>query len=148
MKVVLNQDVKNIGKKHQVVEVSEGYARNFLLPKKMAVVADNKSVNEANTKVEAIKFKKQTDLEEAKKTKEKIEKTYIEFKHKIGDGGRLFGSVTEKEIAEELNKKHGLDINKKKITLVEPIKNVGSYTAKIKLYEGVVANLKIAVVGM
>lgn len=148
MKVVLNQDIKNIGKKHQIVDVSEGYARNFLLPKKLAVVADNKNVNEANTKAEAIKFKKKTDIEEAEKLKKKIEKSYIEFKHKTGEGGRLFGSVTEKEIAEELNRKHNIQINKKKIVLDGNIKSIGSYTAKVKLYEGVVANLKIAVVGM
>ena len=148
MKVVLIQDVKNIGKKHQIVEVSEGYARNFLLPKKLASIADNKSISEANSKNESIKFKKKTDLEEAEKIKEKIEKIYIEFKHKIGEGGKLFGSVTEKEIAEKLNEKRGIQITKKKITLKEPIKNRGNYTAKIRLYEGVIAELKIVVIGM
>ncbi len=148
MKVVLNQDVKGVGKKLQVVEVSEGYARNFLLPKKFANIADNKSLNEARTKEEANKFKKDTELSKAKMQKEKIEKIYIEFKEKKGANGKLFGSVTEKEIAEKLNEKLGIDINKKKITLDEPIKQVGNYRANIKLYEGVVANLKILVVGM
>ncbi len=148
MKVVLNQDVKGVGKKLQVVEVSEGYARNFLLPKKFANIADNKSLNEARTKEEANKFKKDTELSKAKMQKEKIEKIYIEFKEKKGANGKLFGSVTEKEISEKLNEKLGIDINKKKITLDEPIKQVGNYTANIKLYEGVVANLKILVVGI
>ncbi|MEG2348143.1 MAG: 50S ribosomal protein L9 [Clostridia bacterium] len=148
MKVVLNQDVKGIGKIHQIVQVSEGYARNFLLPKKLATIADNKNINEANTKSEAIKFKKNTELTMAEELKNKIEKSYIEFRHKIGEGGKLFGSVTEKEIADELNKKHGTDINKKKISLNTAIKNVGSYTVKVKIYEGVVANLKVVVVGM
>ncbi len=148
MRVVLNQDVKGVGKKLQVVEVSEGYARNFLLPKKLANIADNKSLNEAKTKKEADKFKKDTEFANAKVQKEKIEKIYIEFKEKNGANGKLFGSVTEKEIAEKLNEKLGIEISKKKITLSEPIKQVGNYSAQIKLYEGVVANLKILVVGM
>lgn len=148
MKVVLNQDIKGIGKRLQIVEVSEGYARNFLLPKKLANIADNKSINEAKTKVEAITFKKNTEIEEAEKEKKILETGYIEFKHKIGDGGKLFGSVTEKEIAEELTKKYSIEISKKKITLKYPIKQIGSYTAEVKLYEGVVAKIKILVVGM
>lgn len=148
MKVVLNQDIKGLGKKLQIVEVSEGYARNFLLPKKLANIADNKNLSEAKTKQEALAFKKDVELEEANKNKEKIEKIYIEFKEKKGAGGKLFGSVTEKEIAEKLKEKVGLDINKKKISLKVPIKQLGNYTAEIKLYEGVVAKLKIVVVGM
>lgn len=148
MKVVLNQDVKGIGKKLQVVEVSEGYARNYLLPKKLASIADNKSVSEAKTKVDAIKFKKNTELQEANAQKEIIEKGYIEFKHKIGEGGKLFGSVTEKEIAEEVINKFKIEVNKKKIAIKYPIKQIGSYIAEIKLYEGVIAKLKVVVVGM
>lgn len=148
MKVVLNQDVKGIGKKLQIVEVSEGYARNFLLPKKIASIADNKNLNEAKNKKEAADYKKQVELEAANKQKEKIEKTYIEFKEKQGTGGRLFGSVTEKEIAVKIKEKFDIEVNKKRIVLNEPIKQLGSYTANIKLYEGVVAKLKISVVGM
>lgn len=148
MKVVLNQDVKGIGKKLQIVEVSEGYARNFLIPKKMASIADNKSVNEAKSKSEAIKFKKDTERQEALELKEKIEKIYLEFREKQGSGGKLFGSVTEKEIADRLKEKFNVDINKKKISLNTAVKNLGTYTASIKLYEGVVAKLKIVVVGM
>ncbi len=148
MKVVLNQDIKGLGKKLQVVEVSEGYARNFLLPKKLANIADNKSLNEAKTKKQAIAFKKDVELEEANKNKEKIEKIYIEFREKQGAGGKLFGSVTEKEIALRLKEKVGIDVNKKKISLKEPIKQLGNYVAEIKLYEGVIAKLKIVVVGV
>lgn len=148
MKVVLNQDVKGIGKKLQIVEVSEGYARNFLIPKKMASIADNKSVNEAKSKSEAIKFKKDTERQEALELKEKIEKIYLEFREKQGSGGKLFGSVTEKEISDRLKEKFNVDINKKKISLNTAVKNLGTYTASIKLYEGVVAKLKIVVVGM
>ena len=148
MKVVLNKDIKGIGKKLQIVDVSEGYARNYLIPKKLANLADNKNVSEAKTKKEAEQFKKATEKQEAVELKAKIEKIFIEFKEKQGVGGKLFGSVTEKEISKKLNQKLNIDINKKKITLKDPIKNVGTYTAEIKLYEGVVAKLKIVVVGM
>lgn len=148
MKVVLNQDIKGVGKKLQVVEVSEGYARNFLLPKKLASIADNKNLNEAKNKKEAADYKKQVELEAANKQKEKIEKTYIQFKEKQGAGGKLFGSVTEKEIASKIKEKFDIEVNKKKIVLKDPIKQLGSYTADVKLYEGVVAKLKISVVGM
>lgn len=148
MKVVLNQDVKGIGKKLQIIEVSEGYARNFLLPKKLAVIADNKAINESKGKVEAQKFKKNTEIEEANVLKNKLEKSYVEFKHKIGDNGKLFGSVTEKEIAEELKNKFSVDITKKKISIKFPIKQLGTYMVEVKLYEGVIAKLKVVVVGL
>ncbi len=146
MKVVLNQDVKGLGKKLQIVEVSEGYARNYLIPKKMAAIADNKNINEANTKNQAAAFKKKTEFEEATKQKEIIEKSFIEFRHKVGEGSKLFGSITEKDIADEISKKFKIDINKKKIVITCPIKNLGEYTVSIKLYEGVIAKLKIVVV--
>ncbi|MBO5477046.1 MAG: 50S ribosomal protein L9 [Clostridia bacterium] len=148
MKVVLNQDVKGLGKKLQVVEVSEGYARNFLLPKKLAVVADNKNLSEAQGKISSQKFKKQTELERANEVKAILEKGYIEFKHKVGEGSKLYGSVTEKDIAQKIKEKFNVEVNKKKITISDPIKNLGSYTVNVKLYEGVIAKLKISVVGM
>ena len=146
MKVVLNQDIKGIGKKLQVVDVSEGYARNYLIPRKMASIADNKNINEAKTKDEAMNFKKMTEKQEAIEIKEKIEKNYLEFKHKVGDNGKLFGSITEKEIADKINSVYGININKKKIIIKNPIKEIGSYEVNVKLYEGVIANVKIAVV--
>ncbi len=148
MKVVLNQDVKGVGKKLQVIEVSEGYARNFLLPKKLAVVADNKNMNEVQGKISSQKFKKQTELEAANANKKILENGFIEFKHKVGEGSKLYGSVTEKDIAEKIKEKFNIDINKKKIVINDPIKNLGTYTVNVKLYEGVVAKLKITVVGM
>ncbi len=148
MKVVLNQDVKGVGKKLQIVEVSEGYARNFLLPKKLAVVADNKNLNEVQGKIDSQKFKKKTELEQANEYKKIIENGFIEFKNKVGKDGKLYGSVTEQNIAEQVKSKFNIEINKKKITLDEPIKSLGSYIANVKLYEGVVAKLKISVVGM
>ena len=148
MKVILNQDVKGIGKKLQTVEVSEGYARNFLIPKKLASACDSKSMSEAKSKNEAMAFKKSEDIKAANAQKEILEKKYIEFKHKVGDKGRLFGSVTEKEISEEIEKVFGIKIDKKKIALKMPIKNAGTYCAVIKLYEGITAELKINVVSL
>jgi len=148
MKVILNQDVKGLGKKFETIEVSEGYARNFLLPKKIASLADNKTVNEAQGKIDSQKFKKKTELEEANGNKEKIEKGRIEFKHKVGEGSKLYGSITEKDIADKVKEKFGIEVNKKKISIDVPIKNLGTYSVKIKLYEGVIANLKVIVAGM
>lgn len=148
MKVVLNQDVKGVGKKFQTVEVSEGYARNFLLPKKIASVANNKTLSESKTKTEALKFKKDTETNEALEKKSILEKGYITFKSKTGDNGKLFGSITEKEISEEIKKIYNLEIDKKKINIEKQIKEIGAYIAKVKLYEGVIANIKISVVGI
>ena len=148
MKVVLNQDVKGLGKKLQIVEVSEGYARNFLLPKKLASVADGKNINEAKGKINSQKFKKKTETEEANKNKEILEKGFIEFRHKVGEGSRLYGSVTEKDIAQAIKDKFNIDVNKKKITIKDQIKSLGTYSVNVKLYEGVIAKLKINVVGM
>lgn len=145
MKVVLTENVKNIGKKLDVVDVSEGYARNYLIPRKLAKPADNKSLSEANTKKEAIKFKQDTERDAANKKKEQIEKITLEFKLKTAEGGKLFGSVTSKEIGDKLKEQSGIEIDKKKIVLEDAIKVTGTYTAKVKLYEGIVANLKVKV---
>lgn len=148
MKVILNKDIKGIGKKLQMVEVSEGYARNYLLPRKLASLADNKSVNEAKTKNDALLFKKQTEIQEAEQLKEKLEKGYIKFKHKIGNNGKLFGSITEKDIAEEIEKVYDVKVDKKKVNLKIAIKELGSYTAEVRLYEGIIAEVKISVVSL
>ncbi len=148
MKVILNQDIKGIGKKLDKVEVSEGYARNFLLPKKLARLADNASEAEANSKKQAIQFKKDTEREKAEEIKAKIEKTVVEFRLKLGDGNKLFGSVTNKEVKEKLNETLKLDIDKKKIEIDSQVKTPGMYMASVKLYEGVVAKLKVRVVGI
>ena len=145
MKVVLNQDVKGIGKKLDVVNVSEGYARNYLIPRNLAKPADNKSLSEANTKKAAIKFKQDTERELAAKKKAQIEQVTLEFKLKTAEGGKLFGSVTSKEISDELKAKSGIEVDKKKIVLEDAIKMIGAYTAKVKLYEGIIANLKVNV---
>lgn len=145
MKVVLNQNVKGLGKKLQIVEVSEGYARNYLLPRNIAKLADNIAINETKEKVESQKYKKQTEINEANKLKTYIESKYIEFRCKVGANGKLFGSVTEKDISEKIKDIYNLDIDKKKISLEMPVKQLGVYIAKIKLYEGIVANLKVGI---
>ncbi len=148
MKVILNQDVKGLGKKLDKVEVNEGYARNYLLPRKIATIADNKSVSEANSKKQAIQFKKDVEREKAVEIKERIEKAVIEFRLKTGEGNKLFGSVTNKEVKEKLAEVLNLDIDKKKIEINTQIKTAGMYEASIKLYEGVIAKLKLKVVGI
>ena len=116
-----------------------------MFPKKLATPADNKSVSEATTKKSAIQFKKDTDREHAQELKAKIDEIIVDFKVKTADNGKLFGSVTSKEISDELKKTSGIDVDKKKITLDDTIKTTGVYTAKVKLYEGVIANLKVRV---
>ena len=146
MKVVLNQDVKSVGKKLQIVEVSEGYARNFLIPKKLAKLLDNKTMNETKGKIDSIKHKKDEDVKNSNIIKEKIEKTFIRIKVKVGSNGKIFGSVTEKDIAENIKEKLQLTVDKKKIIIEPPIKEIGEHTVKLKLAEGITAKLKISVV--
>lgn len=145
MKVVLNQDIKGMGKKLDVINVSEGYARNYLLPRKLANIADNKAVSESQTKKEAIAYKKDQEHESALEHKKELEKIVIKFKQKVGESGKLFGSVTEKDIAERVENEYKIKLDKKKIKLNVQIKNIGSYTVEVKLYEGVVAKFKVVI---
>ena len=146
MKVILTQDVKSLGKKGQVIEASDGYARNFLLPKKMAVLADAANMNELKTKQEANKYKKDMSMAAAKEVSEKMKNFQITFKLKAGENGKIFGSVTSKDIADELNKKYYVEVDKKKVMLNDAIKNLGTYNVEIKLFEGISGTLKVNVV--
>ncbi len=146
MKVILAQDVKSVGKKGQVIDASDGYARNFLLPKKMAVLADSKNMNELKTKQEANKYKKDMSMAAAKEVAEKMKNFQITFKLKAGENGKIFGSVTSKDIADELNKKYFVEVDKKKIMLSDAIKNLGTYNVEIKLFEGISGILKVNVI--
>lgn len=145
MKVILLQDVKSVGKKGQVIEASDGYARNFLIPKKLAVVADNANMNELKTKQEANKYKRDMSLASAKELSEKMKNFELVFKIKAGENGKIFGSITSKDIADELNKKYFVEVDKKKILLEDAIKNLGVYNIDIKLFEGVTGKLKVTV---
>lgn len=134
MKVMLLTDVKGQGKKDQIIEVSDGYARNFLLPKKLAVIADAKAVNEAKNKEASNLHKIEVAKTEAKAIADKLSKIVVRINESAGNDNRLYGAVTSKDIAERLAKDHGLTIDKKKITLTEPIKTFGTYKAEVRLY--------------
>ena len=145
MKVILLQDIKSVGKKGQVLDASDGYARNYLLPKKLAVKADAQNMNELKTKQEANKYRKDMNLAAANEVKEKMKNFELVFKIKAGDNGKIFGSITSKDIADELNKKYFVEVDKKKVLLDDSIKNIGVYNIDIKLFEGVTGTLKVVV---
>ena len=146
MKVILTKDIKSVGKKGQIIDASDGYARNFLLPKKMAVVADAANLNELKTKQDANKYKRDMTKAHAEELAEKMKDFELTFKIKAGENGKIFGSVTAKDIADELNKKYFVEVDKKKIGLSDAIKTLGSYTIDIKLFEGIVGKLKVNVI--
>lgn len=145
MKVILKQDIKGVGKKDQVINASDGYARNFLLPKGLAVVADSTNMSNLKSKNEANIYKKNQELENAKSIANKLNETTLKIKAKVGENGKLFGGITSKEISEHLKKDFNIDIDKKKIVLNENIKQIGTTFVQVKLYEGVVAKLKVMV---
>nr|WP_325180110.1 50S ribosomal protein L9 [uncultured Oscillibacter sp.] len=145
MKVILQQDVKGQGKKGQMVEVSEGYARNFLLPRKMAVPATADAINTMNLKEKAKKAEEQRQKALAEETAEKLKECMVKLTARAGAGGKLFGAVTTKEISEGLQKQFGIDIPKQKLVLEEPIKAFGNYEVKARLGFEVVATVYVSV---
>ena len=145
MKVILTQDVKAQGKKGQMIEVSDGYARNFLLPKNLAVVADAAAMNDMKNKENARLHKIEVEKQEARDIAAKLEGVIVKIFMSAGDDGRLFGSVTSKEIADELAKKHGIEIDKRKINMQEPIKAYGTYTLEVKLYPEITGKFNVVV---
>ena len=145
MKVILQQDVKGQGKKGQLVEVSEGYARNFLLPRKLAVLATTDAINTMNLKEKARRAEEARQREEALTMAGKLKECTVKISAKAGTGGRLFGAVTTKEISDELKKQFALDIPKQKLVLDENIKSFGTYTVKAKLGFEITANFSVMV---
>ncbi len=145
MKVVLKKDVKGSGKKDQLVEVSDGYARNFLIPRGLAVVADGAAINEVKTKENAKQHHAAVELENARQTAQKLDGTTVTIKAKAGQGGRLFGAVTAKDIAEAVGKVTGETVDKRKIVLDADIKNYGRYEIEVKIHPGVSAKLAVVV---
>ena len=133
MKVILQQDVRGQGKKGQLVEVSEGYARNFLLPRKLAIAATPDAINTMNLKEKARKAEEARLKAEAEATAEKLKECMVKLTAQAGSGGKLFGAVTTKEISEGLKEQFGVDVPKQKLVLEEPIKAFGSYQVKAKL---------------
>lgn len=146
MKVILLADIKGVGKKDEIINASDGYARNFLFPKKLAVEANNENLSKLKSKNESKAFKKETEIAEAKKVAEKMSKISVKISVKAGENGKIFGGVTAKEISEALKKDYSIEIDKKKIVLAETIKNIGTFSVDVKLYEGIVAKLKLNVV--
>ena len=145
MKLILTQDVKKVGKKGEIVEVSEGYGRNFLLPKKFAVEANASNLNVAAAKQGSAKRKKQQDDDEAKLMAAQLAKVSVAVKVWVGEGGKIFGSVTGKDVSEEL-KKQNIDIDKRKISFKEEITGLGEYEAVIKVHPAVTSTIKVKVI--
>ena len=144
MKVVLKQDVKGLGKKGELVNTSDGYARNFLFPKGLAVEANAQSLTELKNREQSAKYKVETEIAAAKKSAAELEGKTIVLTAKAGANGKLFGSVTSKEIAEKVKAQFGIETDKRKI-VVEDIKQFGTYTFEIKLYQGISAKLFVRV---
>ncbi|MCH5333184.1 MAG: 50S ribosomal protein L9 [Agathobacter sp.] len=145
MKVILLEDVKSLGKKGDVVDVSDGYARNAILPKKLGVEASGKNLNDLKLQNQHKDKVAAENLENARKLAEVVGKTTVEVRLKGGEGGRAFGSVSSKEISLALKEQAGLDIDKKKMHLKENLKNLGSYEVPVKLHPQVTANLTVKV---
>lgn len=136
MKVILKADIKGVGKKDQVINASDGYARNFLFPKNLAVEANAENMSKLKAKQDSNAFKKSQEKEEAQKIADKLSKILMKVQVKAGENGKIFGGVSSKEIAENLEKQYNIKVDKKKIDLKETIKTLGMFTIEIKLYEG------------
>lgn len=146
MKLILLQDVKSVGKKGDLINASEGYAKNFLLPKKLAVEATKSNLNDYELKQKAEAKRKQEELEKAQEMKKQLDEKVVVIKVKTGSNGKLFGSVTNKEVAEEIIKQTGMDLDKKKVSIGDSIKMLGERTAVIKLHSKVTAEVTVKIV--
>ncbi|MBR5515918.1 MAG: 50S ribosomal protein L9 [Clostridia bacterium] len=146
MKVVLTKDVKAQGKAGQVINVSDGYARNFLFPKGLAIEADAKALNEIKNKEASAQHKIDVETQNAKDIAAKLEQINVKIPCQSGGDGRLYGSVTTKDIAQELKNQHGIDIDKRKMVLNEAIKSYGTYRVDVKLYNGIVGKVNVLVI--
>ena len=148
MKVILLQDIKGVGKKDEIINASDGYARNFLFPKKMAVPADEGNMARLQSKKDSQEYKKELERKDAKEVKCKIENIVLEIKVKAGENGKIFRRITIKQISEELKNRYSIQVDKKKIILKETIKTLGRFNIEIKLYEDIVANLVLQINAM
>lgn len=145
MKVILQQDVKGSGKKGDMINVSDGYARNFLFPRKMAIEASTQALNDYKNREAAKQHRLDEEKANAENAAKVLEGKSVHITAKAGSNGRLFGSVTSKEIAEQLKKDFSIEVDKRKITLAEDIKAFGSYQADVKLYNGISAKIFVVV---
>lgn len=146
MKVILQQDVKKVGSKGDIVEVSEGYGRNFLLPKKLAVEATATNLETAKQKANSAARKKQQATDEARLLAAQLEKVSVKVAVRIGEGGKLFGSVTGKDVADALAKEHGIDVDRRKISLKSEVTGAGEYEAVIKVHPEIQSTIRVLVV--
>ena len=144
MKVILTQDVKGSGKKGELINAADGYARNFLLPKGLAIEANNQAIGELKAKEASKQHKIQVEKEAAMESAKRLEGKTVSLTAKAGAGGKLFGSVTTKEIADAIKKQYGAEVDKKKINVNE-IKAIGTYTAEVKLYTGIAPKMTVEV---
>ncbi len=147
MKLILLEDVKGVGKKGDLVNKNDGYALNFLIPKKLAVEATNANINELQFKKKAEEKKKKEELDEATRIGEELKEKIVKVKVKAGENGKVFGSVTNKEIAAALAAQTGMEIDKKKITFDDPLKMVGRRIVKVKLHPQVTVELTVEISG-
>lgn len=145
MEVILIQDVKSLGKKGDVVKVNDGYARNYILPKKLGLEANKQNLYDLQQKKAAEEKKQKEILDEAKEFGKQLEKITVKLSIKVGEGGKTFGSISTKEIATAAKEQFDIDIDRKKLQLSDPIKNVGSFTVAVKLHPQVIADLKVVV---
>ena len=147
MKVILKAEIKGVGKKNEVINASDGYARNFLFPKNLAVEANAENMSKLQAQKDSTQYRKDTEKEEAKKLADKLTKIMVRVEVKVGENGKIFGGVSAKDIAENLEKQHNIKIDKKKIDLKETIKTLGIHNVDVKLYEGVLGKIKVDVRG-
>ena len=146
MKVILQQDVKKVGSKGDIVEVSEGYGRNFLMPKKLAVEATAANLETAKQKANSAARKKQQATDEARLLAAQLEKVSVKVAVRIGEGGKLFGSVTGKDVADALAKEHGIDVDRRKISLKSEVTGAGEYEAVIKVHPEIQSTIRVLVI--
>lgn len=146
MKVILLDNIKGVGKKDEIINASDGYARNYLLPKKLAVEANAENMSKLNNKKESANYKKDQEKQNAEELAKKLKGIMLKIKVKAGENGKIFGGVTSKEISENLKNQYNLIVDKKKIELKEAIKTLGSFNVSIKLFEGITADLKVEVI--
>ena len=146
MKVILQQDIKKVGSKGDIVEVSEGYGRNFLLPKKLAVEATAANLETAKQKANSAARKKQQATDEARLLAAQLERVSVKVAVRIGEGGKLFGSVTGKDVADALAKEHGIDVDRRKISLKSEVTGAGEYEAVIKVHPEIQSTIRVLIV--
>ena len=147
MKVILLQDVKKLGKKGEILEVAEGYARNFLIPKKNAAQATAETLNQLQQQKNAAENRQQRLLDEAKLLAAQLEKIEIKVQAKAGEGGRLFGAITPKDITDAAKAQHGIELDRRKLEMPDPIKNLGSFVVAMKLHSEVTVKIQVKVIG-